>query len=284
MTAASALKKLRKNFADWTRPLRLSRDVVLWQDLLEMHVRRAEGKTVPASFTEQARERAARIAGAKGAFLRFVADNFDQSNAQLFQDLFALFANKGKKGGFFVEFGATNGLSLSNSYVLEKEYGWNGILAEPAPIWHADLRKNRSVIIENRCVWKDSGKTLSFSQTEYPELSTISAFSNSDMHATSRAAASSFEVQTISLNDLLNTYAHGTIDYMSVDTEGSELEILSAFDFSPHTINVITVEHNYHQSKRSGLHGLLTDNGFRRVFQDLSRFDDWYIRSSLDIG
>ena len=61
------------------------------------------------------------------------------SKSQLGQDIFALFEVGFKEGGYFVEFGATNGVSLSNTYVLEKEFAWGGILAEPAMRWHRDI-------------------------------------------------------------------------------------------------------------------------------------------------
>jgi hypothetical protein len=68
-----------------------------------------------------------------------------------------------------------------------------------------------------------------------------------------------------------------TIDYLSIDTEGSELEILSAFDFSAHHVRIITVEHN-HSPIRGKLHDLLTSNGFTRAFEEFSDWDDWYLR------
>lgn len=57
---------------------------------------------------------------------------FSQSYSQLRQDLFVLNQLKFKKNAFFVEFGATNGINLSNTYLLEKKFNWNGILVEPA--------------------------------------------------------------------------------------------------------------------------------------------------------
>lgn len=66
------------------------------------------------------------------------------SKFQIQQDIFVLVATNFKKGGFFIEFGATNGIDLSNTYLLEKEYEWKGILGEPAKKWHKDIVKNRS--------------------------------------------------------------------------------------------------------------------------------------------
>ena len=82
--------------------------------------------------------------------------------SQLGQEIFALIQNDFKRDGYFIEFGATDGLELSNTHLLEKEFGWTGILAEPAKTWHEDLYKNRSCNIETQCVWSRSGETLSF--------------------------------------------------------------------------------------------------------------------------
>ncbi len=201
---------------------------------------------------------------------------FDKSKSQLHQDLFVLCHLGFKKNGFFVEFGATNGLDLSNSYLMEKEFGWNGILAEPGTCWHKELKNNRTCNLETDCVWKDSKSVLTFNQTEVAELSTINIFSDTDSHSEDRKNGKTYEVKTISLSDLLKKYnAPKIIDYLSIDTEGSEYEILSHFDFSEYSFNVITCEHNY-TPMREKLFSLLTDQGYQRVFEELSLFDDWY--------
>lgn len=205
---------------------------------------------------------------------------FDKSKSQIRQDLFVLSYVGFKRNGYFVEFGATNGIDLSNTYLLEKELNWTGILAEPAKTWQDDLKRNRTCHIEASCVWKESNTTLTFKQVAEPELSTIIHYSGIDSHKDARKEGSTYQVKTISLNDLLSKYnAPRHIDYLSIDTEGSEYEILSSFDFSQHTFGVITCEHNY-TPLREKLHSLLTKQGYQRVFEDISLFDDWYIRSA----
>lgn len=78
-----------------------------------------------------------------------------KSKSQLRQDLFVLSELEFKRNGYFVEFGATNGIELSNTYILEEEFEWNGILAEPAKCWHEDLKINRKCHIDTDCVWRD---------------------------------------------------------------------------------------------------------------------------------
>ena len=203
------------------------------------------------------------------------------SRAQLSQDLFVLSVLDLQEDGFFVEFGAANGVSLSNTYLLEKNFGWKGILAEPGRGWHSELRKNRKAIVDTRCVWSESGARLDF--LEAGEISTVSMFEKSDQHSRDRKAGAGYEVISVSLSDLLDQNdAPEIIDYLSIDTEGSELLILSAFDFSSRQIRVITCEHNF-TANREKLHNLLTSNGFRRVFEDVSGWDDWYVHSSVSL-
>lgn len=211
-------------------------------------------------------------------YVDFCFNNIHHSHSQLLQDLFVLYHLREKPGGFFVEFGATNGVSLSNSFLLEKRYQWQGILAEPARCWHEALRRNRGCVVDTRCVWERSGELIEFNEVRSAEYSTINAFTGADNHAGVRADGEVYQVQSISLVDLLIEHqAPAIIDYLSIDTEGSEFAILSAFDFDRFNIRTITVEHNY-TGERERIHGLLTAKGYRRVFEKFSRWDDWYVR------
>jgi len=214
-------------------------------------------------------------------FLVHALANIDSSPAQLSQDLWVLFELKGKTDGYFVEFGAGDGQRLSNTWLLETKYGWTGVLAEPNPVFHPKLFKNRTCHISTRCIVGDGASEVSFNQTEEPLLSTLDRFSMSDMHLTRRLSGSRITVPAQSLGDLLKeAQAPRRIDYLSLDTEGSEFEILQAFDFSSHDICLITVEHNFTQ-QRAAIRTLLEANGFKLRFPGLTRFDDWYINVHL---
>lgn len=215
-------------------------------------------------------------------FAHFCAVNFMRSHAQLFQDLMVVFILKGKRDGYFVEFGATNGSDMSNTLILERDFQWKGILAEPAKGWHAALKANRKAAIDTRCVWSKTGTHLEFRETENAEGSTLMEFIDKDSNRDARKTGADYPVETITLNDLLSAHsAPKEIDYMSIDTEGSELPILQAFDFSKHDIKIMTVEHNFVEPNRQQMFDLLTAQGFIRVFEPLSKFDDWYVKRAL---
>lgn len=209
----------------------------------------------------------------------FMVAHLEESVAQLHQDLFVLWETGRKRGGFFVEVGACDGLLYSNTLLLEKKFGWQGLLVEPARKWHAELKKHRTCQISNLFVAGRGGQTIQFCETEQGEFSTALSLANSDGHANQREAGCIYPVETISLAELLQQHsAPARIDYLSLDTEGSELEILQAFDFRRHDVRCITCEHNY-TSKRETIHGLLAQQGYVRKYENLSAVDDWYFRT-----
>jgi FkbM family methyltransferase len=208
----------------------------------------------------------------------------NMSVSQLGQDRWVLQQTKNKLNGYFVEFGAVDGVMLSNTLVLERDFFWNGIVAEPNPMHHAALRRNRSCAVSTKCIYTQSNTVLTFldcgndADNEHA-LSTLADFATCDQHAhTSLHESKSIQVETITLLDLLKQYnAPNKIDYLSIDTEGSEYDILSTFDWTQYDISLITVEHNY-TPMRQKIYELLTSLGYRRVQEADSRWDDWYTK------
>jgi FkbM family methyltransferase len=212
-------------------------------------------------------------------FINYCLKNIGWSRGQFLQDLWVAYELKNRRGGYFVEFGGADGVKFSNSYALETEFGWSGIVAEPARVWYPALRRNRACFVEDRCVWTTTGETVTFNQPAIAVHSTIDAFSASDRLAHTRVDGERYDVETVSLNDLLAHWrAPRRIDYLSIDTEGSELDILKAFDFDQWELRLITVEHN-HSDQRQPLHDFLTSKGYARKFEKLSNVDDWYVKT-----
>jgi FkbM family methyltransferase len=217
------------------------------------------------------------------AFFAFALPRAHFSQSQIMQDLWVLHELGERRGGFFVEFGAGNGITMSNTHLLEKRFGWTGILAEPNPTFHRRLRRERSAAIERDCVWARTGETARFLCTEKPAFSRLATVAPDDVFEREgrRTVAREIEVPTVSLDDLLDRHgAPGEIDYISVDTEGAEKAILETFDFGRRHVALWTVEHNF-TPERAAVQALMERHGYVRRFPEFSRFDDWYIRCDL---
>jgi FkbM family methyltransferase len=205
-----------------------------------------------------------------------VRNNFTYSRSQLWQDIFVVLVSGAKRGGYFVEIGVGDGEKLSNTYLAEKQYGWTGILAEPNPAFHQSIAAKRTSILDRRAVFSQSGKTLDFLMDENEgELSTLVDFDGRDSHVRKGAT---FPVRTVTLDELLAEHgAPQIIDYMSIDTEGSEYEVLKALDLTKRKVMIFTIESNYDAEKMQKIDSVLLKLGYRIVLSEISLFDTWYL-------
>ena len=202
------------------------------------------------------------------------------SRSQLGQDLWVLEQLSWKQGGYFVEFGATDGVLLSNSWLLEKHFSWRGICAEPNPKLFERLQQNRSCRLSPACVYRSSGERMQFVLAD--AYGGLEQLGQDDQHVDKRNAYAAvgdlIEVTTTSLMDLLDQHgAPAVIDYLSIDTEGSELAILEGIDWNRYQFRSITVEHNFTE-QRQGIQQLLEAQGYQRRE---AQWDDWYWKSEL---
>jgi FkbM family methyltransferase len=207
------------------------------------------------------------------------------ARSQVLQDVFVLLVLGLKKDGYFVDVGAADGINLSNTHLLERRFGWRGILVEPSRAWHDQLRENRpAAVLDVRAAWRESGATLEFTQVADSNLSTLSSLVESDYHRETRLnnIASRYIVETATLADMLAEHgAPDVVDYLSLDTEGSELDVLQGIPADSRRIfRVITCEHNHQEPRRTLIRSLLAERGYRLACPELSRFDDWFLHES----
>lgn len=183
------------------------------------------------------------------------------SHSQFKQEDFVLNFFNHKKNGVFFEAGGMDGVRHSNTFLLEKEYGWSGLLVEPSPKLYKDLVKNRNCYHENVLLGSDD-KELTYLHIIEPDdmkekcgsagLAGVIDFYDprhlDRVHKRiNETNASSVEIKmkTVSLETLFDKYKISDIDYFSLDTEGSELDILKSINFDKVNIKLLGVEFNY---------------------------------------
>ena len=168
------------------------------------------------------------------------------------QDQFIINYFKGKKNGVFVDIGAHDGITLSNTWVLEKEFNWTGICVEPMPHQYKALTDCRNCITYN-CAIYDTNGIENFTMLEYDGYPDMLSGISKDMsivhmgHVISEgsrmgAKQKIIKVQTRILNEILEENNIYEIDFLSVDVEGAELKVLNGINYDKFHVKVIIYE------------------------------------------
>jgi FkbM family methyltransferase len=200
------------------------------------------------------------------------------SVSQFGQDLFVLHnIYKGKRNGYYVEVGSSEGTWGSNSLMLEKDYGWSGICVECNPYYFNKLRESRNCHICTNAVYNEDGLELDFYQANIGGHSgLVDTISNDKVKEYSTV----IKVKTKKLATILEEFGAPTfIEFLSLDTEGSEFKILEAHDFDKYMFGYICVEHNNNEDIRKSIRTLLESKGY--TFYRKNEVDDDYILSSM---
>lgn len=166
---------------------------------------------------------------------------------------------KNKTNGIFIDIGANDGITGSNTWFYEKILGWKGICFEPSPSIYKKLTRNRQCLCINACVADKKG-VVKFRDIIGPvKADMLSGIeSNYDPRHVSRIenklkkTGGSFElidVPAYTVNSVLEENQIYHIDFLSLDIEGGELVVLKSIDFNKFHIRAITVENNYESSE-----------------------------------
>jgi len=185
-----------------------------------------------------------------------------------------------RDGGFFVEAGAHDGYTQSNSYYLERFRWWRGILIEPMPELAEQARLSRPDATVFQCALsseEDDGKvTMRFGdlfstvqgakESHWPGLGTLLGWHD----------AYDLDVQTRTLSSLLDEVDAPEVDLLSLDVEGFEAPALRGLDLERHAPRYILVEIHNPEQDRPPIDAVLAD----RYIQDgwLSPVDLLYVR------
>lgn len=201
--------------------------------------------------------------------------------SQLGQDQWVVNVLKDKRNGFFVDIGAFDGVNFSNTAHLEREKDWTGICVEPLPEPFKKLRSLRACVCENACIGPVAGR-VKLIQHEDPMFSAVvDTYTDQPiLNYASNHPERIIETDCLTFKDLLNKYkVPAIIDYLSLDIEGAEYEVLKDFPFDSYSFRVMTIETNIQQGgknivKRNEIQKLLVSKGY--VFVMGHRCDDFY--------
>ena len=149
--------------------------------------------------------------------------------SQHMQDLWVVEQTKGRRKGFFVEVGAYQQESgcMSNTLLLEEDYGWEGILIEPCKNTFKNLKKRKS-------------KCINYAASNY---SGFLKFRHGSAGFNSMVSENGEKTKCDTLsNILIENNAPQIVDLLSIDVEGHELEVLQGTDFDAYKFNYVIIE------------------------------------------
>lgn len=158
-----------------------------------------------------------------------------------------------KTPGIFVDVGAHDGKTLSNTYFLEKSLGWTGICVEPNPTIYKELIKARSCICVDYAI-SDHEETMDFLQLEGQSEMLSGLYSKYDVRhlkviqsylQNTGGTMNLIEVKTVPLQTLLDKHSMNNVTYLSIDVEGAEFDVLRGIDYTKTFVDIIELENNY---------------------------------------
>lgn len=157
-----------------------------------------------------------------------------------------------KRGGVFVEVGAYDGETMSNTLFFERFLGWSGVCVEPLPSAFAKLSSMRTALCVNAGVSDYEGEG-EFADVDMPAhygkmySGLVDNYDERHRQFINNYAQGGqrLKVKVRRLGDILDESGIRCIDYMSIDTEGSEIKIIRSLDWTRFDVDVVSIENNY---------------------------------------
>ena len=193
----------------------------------------------------------------------------NDSKSENGQDIFALFANNFKSGGSFLEFGAYDGVNFSNTYLLEKNFGWQGLIIDPIPNHFDIMKRSRSCQKLLGAITPEKQKNVKVVEKPASNLSKI---------ADRKILTKMHTIPAFTLTEILEKYfLSKDLDFLSIDTEGNDIEILKSINIFDYRIKSICVEHNNRLGSEEVIK-YMEKVGYELAFREFSKNDYWFVR------
>jgi len=183
-----------------------------------------------------------------------------------------------KKGGFFIEAGAYDGESLSNTLFFEKSRNWTGLLIEPNPRAYRDLlRKDRNAYLANSCISLDKNMAIVefLAHGMIGGIANVEKFNNLAQTDEHNPYVYLVNITCFPLDIMLEAIGVNHVDYFSLDVEGREADILQSIPFDKLRIDVFSIENN---GEFSRIQSIMRSNGYTQYSSSKGDQDSFWIR------
>lgn len=160
----------------------------------------------------------------------------------LVQKIFNKFNNK--FDGFFIDIGANDGTTQSNTFLLEIKNNWKGLLIEPSPKWKDVLTSTRkNCIVESCAISNYNGKILGdFNGSLMSSVNGQRLYDDVLRAYGTKKQINNIEVDCYTLTKLCEKHKIKDIDLCSIDVEGHEFKVLNGIDFDVLNIKHFVIE------------------------------------------
>lgn len=188
-----------------------------------------------------------------------------------------------KENGFFIEAGAYDGETFSNTLFFELNRNWTGILIEPVPsFFHSVLSKKRNCYALNACIAAKKPFVAKFKvhgalSGREDEMSKFHLDFIQREVVASRVKEETAYIPCFSLNTIMRALGRKTIDYFSLDVEGAELPVLQSIDYTNLDIRAFSIEYAAKNSTKPAIIDHLEKNNYKLVLTDV--FDIYFVKN-----
>lgn len=193
--------------------------------------------------------------------------------SQCGQDRFVSMLFEDKSEGFFLDIGANHPTHINNTFFFEKK-GWKGLAFEPLSGCCDEWKKQRKTPCLNIALGAENKEVLfqEISEDYLSRKSEIQSGASVEASITDgTSVVKEYMVQQRKLQDVLDEYGISEVDYVSLDVEGAEIEILESIDFNKTLFKVFSVENEDDLETVYRIRRFFYENGFwyiARLTQD----------------
>lgn len=193
-------------------------------------------------------------------FRRVYKNNFRKIKflGQYFQDMIAFLYLQKKNNGFYIDVGANDGITGSNTFVFE-QIGWKGVCIEPHPDIYKKLIKYRKCDCFNAALSNNTNEDVDFFKANALSCLNEGMTESHKQRAEKNEKTEIIKVKTITFDKIMENYPNVKhIDFISLDVEGHEIQILENINFQKYSFGFFTIE----KSNPEKIKEIMQKNGY----------------------